>query len=63
MGRAVKTSLVEQGRVDGARLTTRGFGFDRPRASNDTEVGRAQNRRAEVLLTSTAAPEEPPPSP
>lgn len=58
---AVKTFLIELGHVEGARLSTRGFGFDKPIASNDTEEGRAQNRRVEFLIQSTDTPDEPPP--
>ncbi|MFZ5444553.1 MAG: OmpA family protein [Myxococcota bacterium] len=50
---AVKTFLVERGQVAGERLSTRGFGFDRPIASNDDEAGRAQNRRVEFLIVGT----------
>jgi hypothetical protein len=42
---AVKTFLVDVGKVDNTRLSTRGYGFDRPVTTNETEEGRAQNRR------------------
>lgn len=29
-------------------MTTQGFGFDKPLATNDTEKGRALNRRVEL---------------
>jgi outer membrane protein OmpA-like peptidoglycan-associated protein len=45
---AVKSYLVQQG-IDGGRISTRGLGETRPVASNQTEAGRAQNRRAEVI--------------
>lgn len=41
---AVRDALVAKG-IEGARLRTKGFGFSLPVASNDTEEGRAQNRR------------------
>ncbi len=41
---AVKQYLVEHG-IERSRLTTQGFGYTRPMASNATEAGRAQNRR------------------
>jgi OOP family OmpA-OmpF porin len=47
---AVKSFLIELGGVSGARLSTRGYGFDQPIAPNDTEEGRAQNRRVEFLI-------------
>lgn len=46
---AVKTVLVSQFNVDAARLTSNGFGADRPVASNDAPAGRAQNRRVEFV--------------
>ncbi len=47
---AVARQLSERG-VDPARMTTAGFGPDRPVASNDSEAGRAQNRRLELTVT------------
>ena len=44
---AVYRYLVNLG-VDPERLTVEGFGKSRPIASNDTEAGRAQNRRVEL---------------
>jgi outer membrane protein OmpA-like peptidoglycan-associated protein/uncharacterized protein YidB (DUF937 family) len=46
---AVKSALVANG-VDGSMLTSRGYGDTRPRASNDTEYGRFQNRRIEYSV-------------
>jgi outer membrane protein OmpA-like peptidoglycan-associated protein len=45
---AVKAYLVAAG-VDAGRLSTQGFGASKPVASNDTELGRSQNRRVEVV--------------
>jgi outer membrane protein OmpA-like peptidoglycan-associated protein len=42
--------LVNRG-VDPERLTVEGFGKTRPTADNDTESGRAQNRRVELVPT------------
>jgi OOP family OmpA-OmpF porin len=47
---AVKNALVARG-VSPDRITTKGYGQDRPIASNDTEQGRARNRRTEIVLT------------
>jgi len=48
---AVKSLLVAQG-VAADRISTTGSGQDRPVASNDTEEGRARNRRLELNVTS-----------
>ncbi len=45
---AVKAYLVAAG-VGAARLETAGFGQDKPVAPNETSLGRAQNRRVEVV--------------
>jgi OmpA family len=46
---AVRTALVEQFKIDSARLSTDGFGAAQPKESNDTERGRARNRRVELV--------------
>jgi outer membrane protein OmpA-like peptidoglycan-associated protein len=45
---AVKTHLITAGIADD-RLSTDGFGADRPVATNDSGLGRAQNRRVELV--------------
>jgi outer membrane protein OmpA-like peptidoglycan-associated protein len=47
---AVGTYLTRSG-VSTGRLSMRGYGEEQPVASNDTEQGRAQNRRVEITLT------------
>ena len=47
---AVKKYLENKG-VDAARLESRGFGSSQPVDSNDTEEGRAKNRRVEFKVT------------
>jgi outer membrane protein OmpA-like peptidoglycan-associated protein len=44
---AVKTWLVGHG-VPATRITTRGYGRQQPVATNDTDEGRARNRRVEL---------------
>lgn len=45
---AVKTYLTGAG-IDGSKLTTKGLGATQPVASNDTALGRAANRRVELV--------------
>jgi outer membrane protein OmpA-like peptidoglycan-associated protein len=47
---AVKAMLVSDG-VGANRISTQGSGQEQPGASNDTEQGRAQNRRTELTVT------------
>ena len=47
---AVVAKLGELG-VAAGTLTAKGYGQEKPRASNDTEEGRAQNRRIEFAVT------------
>ncbi len=46
----VKTYLMNSG-VNSSRLTSQGLAWENPVASNDTEAGRAQNRRVEVYIS------------
>lgn len=48
---SVANWLADHG-VDRSRLTTKGYGEDRPVASNDTEAGRRKNRRVELVRVS-----------
>jgi OmpA-OmpF porin, OOP family len=47
---AVKAMMVSAG-VDPNRISTAGWGQERPIASNDTEDGKAKNRRTELVVT------------
>jgi outer membrane protein OmpA-like peptidoglycan-associated protein len=49
---AVKAQLVSMG-IDGARLSTKGYGDTKPIAPNTTPEGKANNRRVEFVRTST----------
>ena len=46
---AVVNYLVSNG-IDGSRMVAKGYGFDKPVQSNDTEEGRASNRRTELKI-------------
>jgi hypothetical protein len=46
---AIRDMLV-QGGIDTSRLSTEGYGADKPIASNDTEEGKAKNRRTELIV-------------
>ncbi len=46
---AVYDYLVGQG-IDPSRLSSQGFGEDRPNSSNHTAAGRSQNRRVEFVI-------------
>jgi OmpA-OmpF porin, OOP family len=52
--RAVVSWLTGHG-VDGRRLSARGYGQTRPLTDNDSEAGRARNRRVEFLILRRAA--------
>ncbi|MDT8394423.1 MAG: OmpA family protein [Bacteroidales bacterium] len=47
--RAVYDFLVDTG-IDPSRLSYKGFGKTQPVSDNDTEEGRAQNRRTEIMI-------------
>ncbi len=47
---SVKAALVKAG-INGDRITTKGYGSAKPKASNDTKEGQAANRRIEVMVT------------
>ncbi|TDS13854.1 OmpA family protein [Sphingobacterium paludis] len=46
---AVKAYAVSQG-LGGARIKTQGKNYSEPLASNDTDAGRAENRRVEIVI-------------
>ncbi|MCM2312421.1 MAG: OmpA family protein [Steroidobacteraceae bacterium] len=50
---SVRSYIVRQG-VDAGRVTTMGAGESTPVAGNDTESGRQQNRRVEVIISNPA---------
>jgi outer membrane protein OmpA-like peptidoglycan-associated protein len=46
---SVKRALASGYHIEASRLSTVGYGFSRPVASNDTPQGRARNRRVELV--------------
>jgi flagellar motor protein MotB len=46
---AVRKALVERYKIGDSRLTTNGFGASQPKESNDSDRGRALNRRVELV--------------
>ena len=46
----VKKTLAERYVADAARVTAKGYGAEQPLATNDTDDGRAINRRVEIVL-------------
>jgi len=51
---AVRDWLIKTYDASAGRIDAQGAGYLSPRASNQTQEGRARNRRVEVMLTSTA---------
>ncbi len=47
--KAVRQYLIDHG-IDEKRMTAKGYGFDKPIATNDTEEGREANRRVEFNI-------------
>lgn len=57
---SVRTWLVEHG-IDTDRLESEGYGLTRPLQTNDTDEGRAANRRVEFKITDEDKGGPPPP--
>jgi len=48
---SVKNWLVTKEGLDGARMTTKGWGETKPVAPNDTDANRQKNRRVQAIVT------------
>ena len=48
--KAVMDYIITEGGIDPSRLSFRGYGFDVPIASNDTEANMQKNRRTEIYI-------------
>jgi OOP family OmpA-OmpF porin len=48
---AIREHLLTRLPISASRIEAVGIGEDRPIATNDTEDGRARNRRIEIILT------------
>jgi outer membrane protein OmpA-like peptidoglycan-associated protein len=46
----VVRDMLTQAGIDSSRIITQGFGADKPIGSNDTEEGKARNRRTELVV-------------
>jgi len=46
---AVRKALVDRYKIEDSKLTTNGFGASQPKESNDSDRGRALNRRVELV--------------
>lgn len=57
---AVRDYLVQRGKVKASRLSFVGFGQTKPIAPNDTDAGRAKNRRVELHIGAVNGGEEKP---
>jgi len=53
---AVREWLIEASGISATQFAIQGYGDTRPIASNDTDEGRAKNRRVEITLVPDAAP-------
>jgi outer membrane protein OmpA-like peptidoglycan-associated protein len=53
---SVRAYLVGKG-IKADRITAVGYGYSSPRADNDSEAGRAQNRRIEIRIVNVAPKE------
>ncbi len=52
--KSVKDALIKRG-IDAARLTSKGYGMDKPVADNKTDEGRQKNRRVQFIVTEKKA--------
>ncbi len=50
---SVKNYMTDQNYIDHKKIEAKGFGDSRPLSTNKTKMGRAQNRRVDVLITNT----------
>lgn len=60
---AVRRYILDNSTIDPSRLQARGFGFDMPRAPNDTEENKQRNRRVEININRNSPPSDIPMGP
>ena len=49
---SVRTYLIKKGGIEAKRIIAEGYGDTKPRVTNKTAEGRAENRRTEALILS-----------
>ncbi len=59
---SVKAYMVKNFGIDPARLTTVGYGEEKPIADNNTRAGRMKNRRVYAIVSEEVVVEKPAPS-
>jgi outer membrane protein OmpA-like peptidoglycan-associated protein len=47
---SVRSYLIEKFGIEPSRISTKGYGYTKPIASNDTEAGRQKNRRIDATI-------------
>jgi chemotaxis protein MotB len=52
---AIARLILERGTIDAAKISAAGYAEFHPVATNDTEAGRTQNRRVDIILLRTTA--------
>jgi chemotaxis protein MotB len=57
---AIARIIIERGSIDAAKISAAGYAEFHPVASNDTDAGRTQNRRVDIILLRAVLPGQAP---
>jgi len=57
---AIARFIIERGQIDAAKISAAGYAEFHPVASNETEIGRTQNRRVDIILLHTSSSDQAP---